>query len=207
MAVDNVPSYSSAEPASTAVGAAVRQVGAIFTTEAAGAASGLVVRQAGISITAAADGQANVSGIQQLTHGLVWNGTTWDRARGNIDGTAISQAVRTAVTVESSDIINYEHRGAHVVMHYSLGTANLVLRIQGKNEASGTYYNLLTTASISVTSSPAFIIYPSISAGGATAPAGGGQRSDVLPRTWRVTVVGSGTSATANYGVGFSMIK
>ena len=188
MAVDGVPSFTSAAPAETAMGAVVRQVGVPVAS-------------------AAADGMSNPTTINIESFGLVWNGATWDRARGNIDGTAISQAVRTAVTVEGSDIINYEHRGAHVVMHYSLGTANLVLRIQGKDEASDTYYNLLTTASISVTSSPAFIIYPSISAGGATAPAGGGQRSDVLPRTWRVTVVGSGTSATANYGVGFSMIK
>lgn len=167
---------------------------------------GMVVRQVGeVSPAAGADAIDNPTAFQRLSHGLVWNGATWDRARGNIDGTAIAMGTRTAVTVESGDIVNYEHRGAHVALHYSSGTANLLLRIQGKDEFSDVYYNVGVGVSVSATSTAVYKIYPGISAGAAGIT--GASFNDVLPRTWRVTVVGSGTSATANYGVGYSLIK
>jgi hypothetical protein len=167
---------------------------------------GMVVRQVGeVSAIAAAEGVANPTAFQRLSHGLLWNSATWDRAMGNVDATAIAQGVRTAVTVESADLINYNHRGVHVALNYSTGTANLVLRIQGKDAFGGAYYNIATGVSISASSTAIFKLYPGISAGAAGIT--GMSVNDVLPRTWRVTVVGSGTSATANYGVGYSMIK
>ena len=167
---------------------------------------GYVVRQVGeVSPVAAADALANPTAFQRLAHGLLWNETTWDRERGNLDGTAIAMGTRTAVTVESGDIVNYNHRGAHVALHYSTGTANLLLRIQGKDEFSDVYYNIASGVSISASSTAIFKVYPGISAGAAGIT--GMSVNDVLPRTWRVMVVGSGTSATANYGVGYSLIK
>jgi hypothetical protein len=145
-----------------------------------------------------ADGATNEAALQQLAFGLLWNETTWDRARGNIDGTALAQATRASGTAASSDIINYNHRGCHVVLHYSTGSANLLLRIQAKDEASDSYYNLFSTATLSSTATTVYKLFPGISVGPASI-------NDVLPRTWRVIVVPSAT-LTANYGVGYSMI-
>lgn len=152
------------------------------------------------------DGQTAEFATSIYTYPMYWNGVTWDLGRGNLNGTAISAASRTAGTVESSDIVNYDHRGAHVFVHRSVGNAHLVATVQGKDALSGRYYNLLTTATMSGTGGAAFILYPGVSAGSATAPATGGQRSEALPRTWRVMVVPS-TSPTSSWGVGYSMIK
>lgn len=178
----------------------------VVSTTPASNREGYVVRQVGeVSPVAAAEALANPTAFQRLSHGMLWNQATWDREMGNVDGTAITIATRTAVTVESADLINYNHRGVHVALHYSTGTANLVLRIQGKDELSDVYYNVATGVSISASSTAIFKLYPGISAGGATIS--GMSVNDVLPRTFRVTVVGSGPSATATYGVGYSMIK
>lgn len=178
----------------------------VTRTTPASNVAGYAVRQVGeVSPVAAAEAVANPTAFQRLSHGMLWNQTTWDREMGNVDGTAISMGTRTAVTVESADLINYNHRGVHVALHYSTGTANLVLRIQGKDEFSDVYYNLVTGVSVSATSTAVYKVFPGISAGAAGIT--GQSVNDVLPRTWRVTVVGSGTSATANYGVGYSLIK
>ena len=167
--------------------------------------AGYVVRQVDMgSAAAAAEGLANPTALRHLAFGMTWNGATWDREMGNVDGTALADATRTAGTVEGADIINYNHRGAHVVIQRSNGNAHLVLRIQAKDELSDAYYNLVTTATLSGTGAAAFKIYPGISAGAAVLA--GGSANDVLPRTWRVTVVPS-TSPTAAYGVGYSLIK
>jgi len=185
MAVDGVVKVTTTNPASNAEGFAVRQVG-VPSAEAGG------------------DSISNPTTVGQLGFGLQWNATTWERARGNLDGTALSISQRTAGTVESADIINYGHCGAHVVLHYSSGAAILLLRVQGKDELSDVYYNLTSAVSISATSTAVFKIYPGLSANAAGIT--GQSVNDVLPRTWRVTIVPSG-SATATYGVGYSLIK
>lgn len=207
-------------PATNDAGAVVRQVG-IPSAEAAadGTANPTTIgmrafgllwngttwdRQLGAADNADGVAVATQGAARMVAENMVFNGTAWDRYRNNIDGTALAIATRTAGTVESADIINYNHRGVHVVLHYSSGQAILVLRIQGKDALSGTYYNQATSVSISGTGAAVFKLFPGISAG-----AGGitGQSvNDVLPRTWRVQVVPTG-SPTAIYGVGFSLIK
>ena len=177
----------------------------VVSTTPASNREGYVVRQVGeVSPVAAAEALANPTAFQRLAHGMLWNSATWDREMGNIDGTALANATRTVASVDSADIINYNHRGAHVVLNYSTGAALLVLRIQGKDELTDTYYSLVTSASLSATTGAAiFKIYPGIAAVAATNT--GGAANDVLPRTWRVEVVATG-SLTTNYGVGYSMI-
>ena len=172
-------------------------------------AEGFAVRQVGIpSAAAAAEGLANPTTVQQLAHGLRWNSATWDREMGNIDGTAMTNATRTGATADGSDIVNYNHRGAHFVLNYSTGgTSNLIMmKVQGKDSLTGIYYNIATTVTLSATGSAAYIIYPGITSGAGVAMVSSGAASALLPRTWRVSVVQSGTSLTANFGVGYSMI-
>lgn len=170
---------------------------------------GFVVRQVGeVSPVAAAEAVANPTAFQRLAHGMVWNSATWDREMGNIDGTAMANAIRTGATAEGSDIVNYNHRGAHFVLNYSTGgTSNLIMmKVQGKDSLTGTYYNIATTVTLSATGSAAYVVYPGVTAGASTLMVSSGAASSVLPRTWRVSVVQSGTSLTANFGVGYSMI-
>lgn len=171
------------------------------------AAPALVVRQVGTSsVDALADGAANPVATGLGSFGLVWNGATWDRGRGNIDDTVLAVATRATGTAASSDIVNYEHRGVHLTMDYSAGDANLVLRLQAKDPVGGKYQTMLSTASISAKAVAVFSMYPGISAGPAGTIATGGSVNNVLPRTFRVTVLPSG-SATASYSVGMSLIK
>ena len=154
------------------------------------------------------DSKTNDHAMQVMAHGLKWNGTTWDRERCNIEGTALANQIRTGATAESSDITNYNHRGAHFILNYSTGgTSNLIMmRIQGKDPLGGTYYNIVSTVTLSATGGAAYMIYPGVTAAAAAAVVSGGGANAVLPRTWRVQVVQSGTSLTANFGVGYSMI-
>ena len=184
---DGVPGLATGNPISSAVGTVVRQVGIP-------------------SADAAAEAMANPTTVGMEAYGLVYNGATWDRDRTNIDGTALADATRTVGTADSGDIINYVGRGVQVLLNYSTGQAAMVLRILGKDALSSVYYPLLTTASISATGAAMFEVYPGVSAGGATTPATGGSRSDAIPRTFRITVLPSG-SVTAAYSVGYSLIK
>ena len=155
------------------------------------------------------DSKTNDPGMQILAHGLRWNETTWDRERCNVEGVALANAIRTGATAESDDIINYNHRGAMVTLNYSTrgGTNLIMMRVQGKDEAlSDTYYNIFSTVTLSATGSASYTVYPGISAGAQAAVVSSGSANHVLPRTWRVQVVQSGTSLTANFGVGYSMI-
>ena len=155
------------------------------------------------------DSKTNDPAMQVLAHGLHWNETTWDRNRGNVEGVALTNAIRTGATAQSSDIVNYNHRGAMFTLNYSTGgTSNLIMmRVQGKDEAlSDTYYNIFSTVTLSATGSASYTVYPGVSAGAAAALVSSGSANHVLPRTFRVQVIQSGTSLTANFGVGYSMI-
>lgn len=151
------------------------------------------------------DSKTNDAAMQQMVFGLLWNESLWERARGNVDGlTAISDATRTAGTVEGADQINYDHRGAHIICTRSTGNAHLLLTIQGKDELMDRYYTVATGVTLSGTGVAAFIVYPGNSV--AAASVTGGKFNESLPRTWRVRVVPS-TSPTAAYAVGYSLIK
>ena len=146
------------------------------------------------------DSGSNNAATQTLALGLQWNGTTWDRARGNVDVSALSYSTRTAAS-SSSDIISYNHRGVHIYLNFlSVENADVMLSVQGKDVNTNAYYGIFTAASVSVAGSYIYKIYPGISAGPASV-------NDLLPRTFRVTVAHAGTSPTCAYAVGVSLIK
>lgn len=117
----------------------------------------------------------------------------WDRRRGNTETAAlITLTAQAAGTVNSSDIVNYNGRGAHIGLNITaLGAATTVtVVISGKDPVSGTYYPLLTSTALAGTGFTDLCIYPGITTAANTAV------SMVLPRTWRVTatVAGSNTA-------------
>src|ERR1700730_11048288 len=132
------------------------------------------------------DGNAT-NGINVLTssYGLLFNGTTWDRQRNNIDSAAlITLTTSSAGTFNSADQTNYNGRGLQLGINISATTAQtLQVTVQGKDIASGVYYTIgggTTTANLDF--------------------------AQVLPRTWRVQAVVSGVGSTLSATIGASVI-
>ena len=150
---------------------------------------------------ALADATANPTTPIVGAAALVFNGTTWDRERGNIDGTALVSAARTA-SVDSADLTNFNARGLQLVIDATViaATPSIVVTIQGKDALSGKYYTILAAAAITGVSTVVLRVYPGLTA------AANLVASDVLPRTWRVSVV-AGDADSITYSVGYSLIR
>lgn len=115
--------------------------------------------------------------------------------------TILASAVRAA-TNNSADQTNLVGRGVHVVIDVTAvpGVDTVTPKIQGKDELSGQYYDILTGAAISGVSTVVLKVYPGITV------AANVSASDILPKTWRVVMTHSaGTNFT--YSVGASLIQ
>ena len=132
---------------------------------------------------------------------LVFNGSSWDRLRGNTDyDTAFTSAARTA-SIDSADITNYNARGLHLVIDATAVTAtpSITVTIQGKDTHSGKYYTILASAAITAVSTTVLRVYPGLTA------AANLVANDVLPRIWRVSVA-AGDADSITYSVKQSLI-
>lgn len=130
----------------------------------------------------------------------LFNGTTFDRTRGNVDTAALITATGATTTQTGADQPNVNGRGVKVVLNMTnVGTGSVTLSIQGKDAASGAYYTILTGAAVTTVGTNIYTVYP-----GATAAAGAAV-SDILPRTWRVVVTANNVNSTT-YTVGASVI-
>lgn len=134
----------------------------------------------------------NVVGLNTNSFNRLFNGTAWDRTRGNTEETILASAART-VTLNSADFINYNAKGLHVIINVTALTAapSIVPFIQGKDPISGTYYDILEGLPITTTGINIIKVYPGISA------VVNVSASDLLPRTYRVRMVhANGNSIT-----------
>ncbi len=131
---------------------------------------------------ALADGASNPTSPIVGAAGLVFNGATWDRLRGNQEVTLLASAARTA-TLQSSDMVNYSHSGLLVFVSVTSITSTPVLTpyLQIKDSISSSYFTIWT-ASVALESvtTAAYLFQP----GGA-----GGSYSEAVNlrvgRTWR----------------------
>lgn len=101
----------------------------------------------------------------------------------------LASAVRAA-TQTGSDRTNRNARGLVCVFDVTAvpGVDTVTPKIQGKDPASGKYYDILVAAAISAVSTVVLRIYPGLAAvGNLTA-------NDVLPRDWRLVVTHSAAS-------------
>jgi hypothetical protein len=134
---------------------------------------------------------------------MLWNGTTFDRQRGNVDAVTppVTLSSQAAGTVNSADLTNVNHKGVQIGVNISALSASTTVQVtvQGKDAASGVYYTLLQSAAIAATGFTLLTVYP----GGPTTT--NVAANQVLPRTWRVSVVVAG-SGTASATVGASVI-
>lgn len=145
------------------------------------------------------DGNNNLD-VGLLTYAEMgqFNGTTWDRQRGNTDNTLLASAARTT-TNQSADQTNYNGRCVHVVLSVtSAGTGSITLTIQGKDSVSSAYYTILAGAAVTTNSTNVYKVCPGITA------AANVSASDLLPRTWRVDVTHNNANSIT-YSVGASV--
>jgi hypothetical protein len=99
-----------------------------------------------------------------------------------------------AGTYVSEDMRNDFRRGLKLIVDAPAGTGTITVTIQGKDPLSGKYYTILASAALAVGSTTVLLIYP-----GATAAANL-IANDVLPSTWRVSVVIATNPVTATIG-------
>lgn len=160
----------------------------------------------GPSSASPADGVTNAQTLSAVAaKGYLFNGTTWDRARSNVDTTTGDTGAKVA-SFNGATQTNYNWRGAYVTVlcgTVSGTTPTLSAQFQWSFDG-GTTWLALGPASGNVTASNnsiACLIYPSnlSQAPGAT-PANlttGATATlavnAVLPRTWRLTYAIGGT--------------
>ncbi len=93
-------------------------------------------------------------------------------------------------TQTSADQVNSYARGIKVFLKVSqLGTGSLVLTIQAKDPTSGQYATLLVSLAVTDTNLHVYTVYPGIT------PTANVAVSDVVPKTWNVTVSGANNTS------------
>ena len=134
----------------------------------------------------------------------VLNGSTWDRQRGNVEGTALASAARTANTF-SPDIINYNGRTLSIFLDVTsvTSTPEVTLGIQIKDPVTGDYEQIWTAAAAAAaTGEFVYQLGPGLLAG-----AGGGYddtENIVIPRTFIIAVSHADTDSIT-YSIGYSL--
>jgi hypothetical protein len=144
------------------------------------------------------DGQvigASVEALQTNDVQALFNGTSFDRVRGNVDMGAILTLTAANTAQNSADLTNYNGRGLQLGINVTALTGtSCTVTVQGKDVASGQYYTLLTSAAITATGFTLLTVYPG-------APSTANMSSpQVLPRTFRVLFTPAGATVTASIG-------
>lgn len=123
---------------------------------------------------------------------LLFNGSTWDRQRGNLNVNTGDTGAKTA-TGNGATQTNYNASGA--ILAFIIGavsgtTPTCVFKLQGSNDNGTTWYDLPGAVTPSITASGNYVlaVYP-----GATVAANAAV-SHPLPRTWRVVWTLGGTT-------------
>lgn len=132
----------------------------------------------------------------QSAMNMVYNGSTWDRARNNISSTLLASAARTAET-NSPDQTNFSHRFLAIIVNVSaiVDTPVLTPKLSIKDSISGNY-KVIWTAAANITAAGTYAYAFDVSGLG---PAGSFNEVAGIrvTRTWRLTMaVADADSAT-----------
>jgi len=150
------------------------------------------------TIGQAVPAKANLIGIS--------DGTNIRAMLGNVEGTLLASAARTA-TVNTPNQINYNAKGVMVFVNVSAvsGTGGLTLNFYGIDPVSGQYIGLMyASGAITAIGRYAYVIYPGVSSSAITN--GIRQVAGItLPRTWLVQVA-VGDASSYSYSVAYSLI-
>lgn len=151
---------------------------------------------------------ATIGGIAALTtiDGIVNQITSLasiSSGASNIDTGSLLATPAISATGAGPDQTNFNGRGVQILINVSAMTGTIpsvIFSVQGKDAASGTYYNILSAAAIVAVGTQLLTIYP-----------GGLVTANVavnapLPRTWRISYVISGTTPVFTATIGASVI-
>lgn len=107
----------------------------------------------------------------------------------------LASAARTAST-ETPDQRNAVHRGVrvHINATASAATPSVVFTIQGKDQVTGDYYDLLASAAVTGAGDTYLLLYPG------AAVTSNVSANAVLPPHWRVKAV-AGDADSLTYGI------
>jgi len=161
-----------------------------------------------VSANALGDGASSGLGAVAVD---IFNGTTWDRQRGNVAATGLASAARTAST-QTADQTNYNGGGAKVFLDVTATPNNaetLTLTVEEKDPASSKYVQIASfTALVAsvLTATPTTETYEyEIGPGIAETIAVTKHELQALQlnRTWRVNVLHS-SSGSWTYSVGIA---
>jgi hypothetical protein len=146
---------------------------------------------------ASADALANPTVTKIDATGLLFNGTTWDRARNNLNVLVEASSAKVA-TGNGSTQTNFNARGMFVWINVTAasGTPSMTVRIQWSPDGGTNWVDLDTTnaqtAAITGVSASVLRVYPGI------ATTANASLNAPLPRTWRLawTITGGTPSLT-----------
>lgn len=93
-------------------------------------------------------------------------------------------------TQNTVDQRNENFRGVIVVLDVTtVGTGSATITIQGKDQISGKYYDILTGAAVTTNSTNVYKVYPGLTV------AANAVASDLIPHQWRVKVTHNNANA------------
>ena len=119
------------------------------------------------------------------------------------DTGALLTYTAAAVGTNGTDQTNSNARGIKLVIDITALTGvgpTLTVTLQGKDAASGKYFNILVSAALAAVATTVLEVYPGI------ANAANVTQGVSLPRTWRVIAVIAGTTPAVTATVGASLI-
>jgi hypothetical protein len=126
-----------------------------------------------------------------------FNGSTWDRVRGNLEASLLASSARTTTT-NSPDQTNYNGRGVLLVLNVTAqpgGGETLSLKLQAKDSISASYIDVADAGVLftAATGIKALLVYPGVLA--ADLVSGMTGKSAVVPRTFRAVVTHSASGS------------
>ena len=103
-------------------------------------------------------------------------------------------------TQTSSDLNSQGCRGVAVTIKTTvIGTGSITITINGKDEATGAYYLLLSGAAVTTNTTNTYTVYPGVTVAANVAA------STCLPRTFQVVATANNANA-ATYQVGLNLL-
>jgi len=194
-----------ATPAGNEYASLVRHVG-VLNAQITGA-SGVAMLPAA---AAAADTMPNMAATQVLAPGLMWNGSSWDRSRGNTNVAMGDTGVKTA-SFSGATQTNHSARGAKIFIAVSSLSgllASVAIQLQFSPDGGTSWVNIGSSVSVNGAGTTMISIYPtseSVVGSVLTLLAMGVNNSMAfnapLPRTWRLTYTLGGTTPSATISV------
>ena len=115
----------------------------------------------------------------------------------------VATLAAATVSGNSTDQVDIDGRGVQLVIDITAitgTTPSATFSVQGKDMASGKYYNLLTSVALTAVGTTVLTIYPGIAASANVSA------NTVIPRVFRVSYTISGTTPVVTATIGASII-